>query len=69
MFRISNQSTSKASQDKSLDILGTVNLRAVMFGINREITNLGLSMSIWNIKREGHFDLFESNIINEKFKL
>ncbi|CAG8435647.1 10813_t:CDS:2 [Rhizophagus irregularis] len=25
----------------------------------------GLSMSIWNIKREGHFDLFESSIIKD----
>ncbi|GBB89076.1 hypothetical protein RclHR1_15740002 [Rhizophagus clarus] len=26
---------------------------------------LGLSMSIWDIRREGHFDLFESNIIKD----
>jgi hypothetical protein len=32
---------------------------------NNLCQELGLLMSIWNIKREGHFDLFESGIIKD----
>ncbi|GES78502.1 collagen-like protein [Rhizophagus clarus] len=39
-FQINQQS--KASKDKPLNITGMVNLRAIMFGINREITNFTL---------------------------